>query len=161
MPNLNPVRRYRPLLYAAAVLLAALTILYTASWMFYVRLSPKVEIGIDETYSSAGVEIGNVHKEGPAEKAGLKAHDLIVAINGTHPNTELSSNAILLRTWLKAKPGDTVVLTVQRPGEPQPLLVTPVFRANQGAGDTHTLAYTVGKQVLNSYPIQYCSSLWA
>ena len=61
MPNLNPVRRCRPLLYAAAALLAALTILYTATWMYYVCLSPQVEIGIDETYSSAGVEIGDVH----------------------------------------------------------------------------------------------------
>ena len=155
MPNLNPVRRCRPLLYAAAALLAALTILYTATWMYYVCLSPQVEIGIDETYSSAGVEIGDVHKDGPAEKAGLKAHDLIVAINGTHPDTELSSNAMLLRTWLKAKPGDTVVLTVQRPEQPQPFIVTPVFRANQGAGDTHTLAYTVGKQVLDSYPLLF------
>jgi sigma-B regulation protein RsbU (phosphoserine phosphatase) len=155
MPNLDSIRRYRPLLYAAAVLLAALTILYTAAWMYYVRLSPQVAIGIDETYSSAGVEIGSVHKDSPAEKAGLKEHDLIVAINGTHPDTELSSNAMLLRTWLKAKPGDTVVLTVQRPGEPQPVLVTPVFRANQGAGDTHSLAFTVGKQVLESYPILF------
>ena len=155
MPNLSPVRRYRPLLYVAAVLLAALTILYTAAWMYYVRLSPQVEIGIDETYSSAGVEIGSVHKDGPAEEAGLRAHDLIVAINGTHPDTELSSNVMLLRTWLKAKPGDTVVLTVQRPGQPQPLIVTPVFRANQGAGDTHPLAFTVGKQVLDSYPILF------
>lgn len=43
------LQRYRPLLYAAAVLLAALTIIYTRGWIYYVRLSRKVAIAIGET----------------------------------------------------------------------------------------------------------------
>jgi phosphoserine phosphatase RsbU/P len=154
MPNPDPVRRYRPLLYAAAVLLAATTILYSAAWMYYVRQPmPNVEIGIEEKYSSAGVVIAEVHKASPAEAAGLKANDLITAINGIHPDSELACSTLLFDTWLKAQPGDRVVLTVRRPGQAEPLVITPVFRAAQGRGDTKTAAYTVAAQIMNSYPV--------
>src|ERR1035441_8417814 len=80
-------RNYRPLQYVAAVLLAALTILYSVAWMYYVRRplqATQVEIGIDAFYSSAGVEIDGVHPNSPAEKAGLKRKELIVAIHRKH-----------------------------------------------------------------------------
>ena len=65
--------KYRPVLLALAVLFAAATIFYSAAWMYYIRQpSPQVEIGIDESETSAGVEISNVRKNSPAERAGLK-----------------------------------------------------------------------------------------
>ena len=99
MPSLNPVRRYQPLLYAAAFLLAALTILYTAAWMYYVRLSPQVEIGIDETYSSAGVEIGSVHKDGPRKRLDSKRTTLSL------PSTEVIRIRKCLPTRCCSVPG--------------------------------------------------------
>src|SRR5271167_5054497 len=151
-------RNYRPLQYAAAVLLAALTILYSAAWMYYVRRPlqvTQVEIGIDAFYSSAGVEIDDVHPNSPAEKAGLKMKDLIVAINGSSADSESAWNGLENRTWLRSQPGDTVTLTVRRPGQSQPLVITPWFRAKQGAGDTKTLARAVAAEAQDSYPLAF------
>src|SRR5271165_5200246 len=156
---LPPTRshNYRPVLLAAAVLFAALTILYSAAWMYYIRRpappAPQVEVGFDESYSSAGVEINNVHPNSPAEKSGLKADDRIVAINGSSADSASAWNELLLRTWLNSQPGDTVTLTLQRPGQSQPSVITPRFRAKQGAGDTKTPARTVAMQILSSYPV--------
>src|SRR5271165_7620972 len=157
MPTADPDRRHRPLLYGAAVLLAATTILYSVAWMYYVRRPPPppppVEVGFDESYSSAGVEINNVYPNSPAEKAGLKANDRIIAINGSSAGSPSAWNELLLRTWLSSQPGDTVTLTLQRPGQSQPFVITPRFRARQGAGDTKTVARTLAMQILSAYPV--------
>src|ERR1017187_5796111 len=61
-PGTRP-HKYRPVLLALAVLLAAATILYSAAWMYYIRHAPpQVEIGIDVSYRNAGVEIDNVRR---------------------------------------------------------------------------------------------------
>src|SRR3974377_763735 len=112
-------RHYRPVLLAAAILLAALTILYSAAWMYYVRRplpTPQVEVGLDDSYACAGVEINNVYPNSPAEKAGLKVNDRIVAINGSSADSASAWNDLLLRTWRNSQPGDTVTLTLRRPG---------------------------------------------
>ncbi len=154
MPNPDPVRRHQPLLYAAALLFAVLTVLYSVAWMYYVRgPQPQVEIGIEEKYSPAGVEIAEVHNGTPAEAAGLRANDRVVAINGSTADSAGEWTGLLYRTWLRSRPGDTVTLTVQRPGQSQPLVITPAFRAKQGAGDTRTAARTVAMQILSAYPI--------
>jgi len=152
-------RNYLPLQYSAAVLLAAMTLLYSAAWMYYVRRplqATQVEIGIDAFYSSAGVEIDDVHPNSPAEKAGLKTKDLIVAINGSSAFSASAWNGLENRTWLRSQPGDTVTLTVRRPGQSQPLVLTPWFRAKQGAGDTKSLArsiYAVVKHRVMDVPV--------
>lgn len=151
-------RVYRPLLLALGIVFAALTIFYSAVWMYYIRrptLAPRVEVGFDESYSSAGLEIHHVHANSPAEKSGLKADDRIVAINGSSADSVPAWNELLLRTWRNAQPGDTVTLTLQRPGQSQPLVVTPKFRARQGAGDTKTMARTIAGQILGSYPLLF------
>src|SRR5271166_6465785 len=151
-------RNYRPVLLAAAILFAALTILYSAAWMYYVRRpppSPQVEVGFDESYSSAGVEINNVYPNSPAEKSGLKVNDRIVAINGSSTDSASAWNELLLRIWRSSQPGDTVTLTLRRPGQSQPLVITPRFRARQGAGDTKTIARSIADQINDSYPLLF------
>jgi sigma-B regulation protein RsbU (phosphoserine phosphatase) len=152
---LNPAheRNYRPLLFAAAVLFAALTILYSAAWIYFVRRPVQVEIGIDTKAAPAWLEITNVYKNSPAEKAGLKLDDRIVAINGRGGASAAACDQLLYRTWLDSRPGDAVTLTVQRPGQAQPLVIKPVFRAIEGEGDTRTAARTVAMQILSSYPL--------
>src|SRR5271167_1132842 len=111
-------RNLRPLQYAAAVLLAAMTLLYSAAWMYYVRRplqATQVEIGIDAFYSSAGVGIDDVHSNSPAEKVGLTRNDLIVAINGSSADSASAWSGLENRTWLRSLPGDIVTLTVRRP----------------------------------------------
>src|SRR5271165_7172504 len=152
-------RNYRPVLFAAAVLFAALTVLYSAAWMYYVRQppppAPKVVVGFDASYSSAGIEINYVYPNGPAEKYGLKANDRIVAINGTSADSASAWEGLLTRIWLSSQPGDPVTLTLQRPGQSQPLVITPRFRARQGAGDTKTIARSIADQILASYPLLF------
>ena len=158
-PAASRAPEHRPLLLVAATMFAALTILYSAAWMYYVRQpmppAPQVEVGFDESYSSAGVEIRNVHPNSPAEKSGLKANDRIVAINGNSANSASAWSQLLLRIWLSSQPGDTVTLTLQRPGQSQPLVITPRFRARQGAGDTKTIVRTIAVQVLELYPLLF------
>jgi len=76
---------YRPFLLTLGIVFAALTIFYSAAWMYYIRRPsplPQVEVCFKEFYSSSGIEIQNVYPNSPAEKSGLQADDRIVAING-------------------------------------------------------------------------------
>src|ERR1035438_5673343 len=86
-PTTRP-HKYRPALLVLAVLFAGATILYSAAWMYYVRQppppAPKVEVGFDASYSSAGIEVNHTYPNSPAEKSGLKANDRIIAINGSN-----------------------------------------------------------------------------
>ena len=154
-PPATPSHKYRPVLLAAALLLAATTVLYSAGWMYCVRHIPQVEIGIDESYSAAGIEIGSVHQGSPAEKAGLKAKDRIIGINGSSANSALACRELLYRVWLRSHPGESVALTVQRPGQAQPWVITPVFRAVEGIGDVNTLVRTIADQIDESYPLLF------
>jgi phosphoserine phosphatase RsbU/P len=148
----------RSLLMALGIVLAALTIFYSAAWMYYIRRPspmPQVEIGFDETYSSSGIEIQNVHPDSPAEKSGLKANDRIVAINGNRADSVSAWEDLMARSWRNSHPGDIVTLTLQRPGQSQPVVITPRFRARQGAGDTKTIPRTIALQILRMYPLLF------
>ncbi len=151
-------RKYRLLLLALATVFAALTVFYSVAWMYYVRRPspmPPVEIGFDEWYSSDGIGIHNVHANSPAERSGLKVNDRIVAINGTTADSAPAWNDVMSRTWRSSHPGDTVTLTLQRPGQSQPVVITPRFRARLGEGDTKTMARTIAYQILGSYPVLF------
>ncbi len=145
--------KYRRVLLTLAVLFASATILYSAAWIYYVRRPVQVEIGIDTKSAPAWLEVTKVYKNSPAEKAGLQANDRILAINGKGGASAAACDQLLFRTWLDSRPGDTVTLTVQRPGRSQPLTITPVFRVIEGEGDTRTAARTVALQILSAYPI--------
>jgi sigma-B regulation protein RsbU (phosphoserine phosphatase) len=148
----------RPLLLALGIVFAALTILYSAAWMYYIRRplpAPPVEVGFDESYSPDGIEINSVHPNSPAEKSGLKPNDHIVAINGSRADSASAWNELMRRTWLSSNPGDAVTLTLRRPGQSQPLVITPRFRARQGAGDTGGIARTIAVQILDLYPLLF------
>ena len=67
-----------------------------------------------------GVYVSSVAKGGGAEVAGIKADDVIVAINGTAVNTMNKLNSILV----KFAPGDVVTLTVMRESEELEINVT-------------------------------------
>lgn len=53
----------------------------------------------------------------PADKAGLKAGDRIIAVNGKSTSGKSVSD---ISTILKGQPGTEVTLSIQRPGTPQP-----------------------------------------
>src|ERR1700693_2540369 len=72
------------LLLTAALIFAAATVVYSCVWMYYVRLQPHGELGMDTTFSSSTQvsEITAVQKGGPADEAGLRTNDRIIEVNG-------------------------------------------------------------------------------
>jgi S1-C subfamily serine protease len=67
-----------------------------------------------------GLYVGTVEQDGPADQAGLKGDDIIVAVDGTELGNDLSLTDILFTH----KPGDVVQLTVARGDNEQTLSVT-------------------------------------
>lgn len=61
----------------------------------------------------------------------------------------------LFHFWNASQPGDTVALTLKRPGESQPLSVTPAFRAAEGTGDVQSLARRGAIEILKFYPLLF------
>ncbi|MGA2688476.1 MAG: PDZ domain-containing protein [Candidatus Korobacteraceae bacterium] len=118
-------RNLRPLLLALALLFATATVVYSVAWMYYVRLSNlPVEVGMDTQPSSPGMVVTKVWKNAPAERAGLRPKDMIIAIDGRTVAAPALCNQILFKVWYASHPGEPVQLTILRPGEPQPLVIT-------------------------------------
>ena len=139
--NPAPSRTRRPWLLLAAIVFAAATVLYSAVWMYYMRQAPPqsaVELGFQNNYRRdlGGDLITSVVPDSPAERAGLKPNDCIVAVNG---NSMAASLAPETATWMAARPGDQVELTIQRPGEPHPRVLHATFRAREVTRPTRYL----------------------
>jgi len=146
---------YRPLLLLLAVVVAVATIVYSAAWMYYIRLSIHVEVGMDTDPIAAGLQVRDVWPGSPAEKAGVRPEDIIVAINERRVAAPANGPLVLDQIWFAGHPGQTVTFTIQRKGMPQPLLIKPVFRAMQGTGDTVSLARRGAVQLLRLYPLLF------
>lgn len=153
-PRISPARSgYRPLLLALAILFATATIVYSVAWMYYVRATIIVEVGMDTDAADNGIVVRDVWLGAPAAQAGLRAGDMITAINGRPVSRQAGMNAINA-IWSESHPGETVHFTVLRPGVPGQLLINPVFRRSKGAGDT-SLAKRGAAQILGIYPLLF------
>lgn len=142
------VRRY--FLLALAVIFAALTILYTAAWMYYVRKQTRVELGIETEYlrTTQTLHIVKVDPGSPAGQAGLAVGDDVFAING---QTFAQAGPDLFdKVWLRGRPGDTVTLMIRRPGAVHPLQVTAAFREHPSPDG---VVKRVAEQIIGSYPV--------
>src|SRR3974377_887414 len=101
-----PVPRW--LLLVGAVLLCAATAVYAFAWMYDQRYSPHhfVEIGFnlarDTSFNprTSSIPVYNVAPDSPAEKAGLRAGDEIIGLNG-HPVT---SYRYFDKVWTRSLP---------------------------------------------------------
>ena len=117
-----------------AIVFAAATVLYTYFWMAAVRLEQPttVELGLDFPYqpSQHANVVTNVYTGSPAERAGLRVGDQIVAFDGRRVEDAADQE----RVWELHEPGDSVRLTVLRPGQSAPLELTGVFRPQFGDG---------------------------
>src|SRR2546427_8138030 len=139
-----------------ATAFAAVTILYSALWMYAVRRpSASVELGFNKTRSVQykgkihGIPVLDVVPGSPAERAGLRPDDLIVGINGQ----TLQTSAPLDETWARSRPGDQVEVTVERPGEPELLTLRGTFRAAQPQSSEGGLARESAQQMTGSFPV--------
>jgi len=152
----NRERNLRPLLLALALLFAGATVVYSVAWMYYIRQSNlPVEVGMDTQPSAPGMLVTKVWKNAPAESAGMRANDVITGINGRTVVAPANCGQVLFNVWHKSRPGEAVTLNIHRPGEAQPLVITPVFRAAQGSGDIQSLARRSAVQVLGLYPLLF------
>jgi phosphoserine phosphatase RsbU/P len=147
--------KFRPWLLTLAVIFAAATVTYSVAWMYYVRAQIQVEIGIDTEPLSSGIEVIKVWDGGPAQIAGVREHDLIIALNGQPYVATKQHGNILHEVWLRARPGDRVVLTVMRAGYPAPLVFSPIFRAAKGTGDAVSLVRRGADQIMGMYPLLF------
>jgi sigma-B regulation protein RsbU (phosphoserine phosphatase) len=139
-----------------AIAFAAATVLYTWFWMAALRLEepPAVELGLDFPYQSSqhANVVTNVKSGGPAERAGLRAGDQVVAFDGRR----VEDAADQARVWKRHEPGDSIRLTILRPGQTAPLELTGVFRRNSELAATPgTLQGAVRQFLRNSLPLTF------
>ncbi|HZU44521.1 MAG TPA: SpoIIE family protein phosphatase [Terriglobales bacterium] len=141
----------KPLLVLLAVLFGAAATLYSALWMYSATRGISVELGFDNKYlpTESAELVQSVQPGSPAEHAGLRAGDRIVAINGSPLQAEDSITAV----WSVHKPGDSVELTVQRPGETQPIALHANFRASRPQSAEAGIGQRVGQNINRIFPI--------
>ena len=148
----------KPFLATLATLFAAVAIAYGSLWMYAVRHpGTGVELGFnnhhnpqyDERTHSQAVE--DVVEGSPAERAGLRVGDRIVGVNGRALDADVGSN----EAYVRGRPGDPVELTVDRAGEPKPLILHGVFRATAQAGTPEGLAKSSALQVMRLFPVPF------
>jgi sigma-B regulation protein RsbU (phosphoserine phosphatase) len=137
----------------AAIVLGGAMTLYSALWMFATRSRSEVELGFDIDYVAAGhfELIKSVYSGGPAEKAGLEPGDHIVEVDGRRLLDQFSIND----QWLKSRPGETVDLTIERPGMSTPFLVRGVFRATHFNSREVAIGQDLGREINDSYPVAF------
>ncbi|HUK88671.1 MAG TPA: SpoIIE family protein phosphatase [Terriglobales bacterium] len=156
MPNRFSLPRsvLRPL----AILFAVVATLYGCLWMYYVRLPVNpVELGFNNTHNVEfeekvhGFPVLDVVPGSPAERAGLRPGDYIIGVNGQ----ALQTSKPFDETWARSRPGDPVTVTIERPGEPQPVILHGVFRASTQAQAREGLAKSSAQQVMGFFPVLF------
>lgn len=86
------------------------------------RPDPKAEADLGLTLrlvAARGAEVVRVRPEGPAEEAGLRPGDLIVAVG----RTRTPAPAQVTQAWDRLAPGGTVFLSIERDGRAQALVL--------------------------------------
>ncbi len=136
----------KPVLVILAALFAAATILYSGLWIYAQRRQNYVRLGFGNQYVQADHSelLTNISAGSPAEKAGLQVGDRILKVDGE----PLEGPYSLGKIWSRHNPGDTVELTIRRPGIPDPLPVNAVFRAGRESGG-------LGQDIINTFPIAF------
>jgi hypothetical protein len=141
-----------------ATLFAVAAITYGSLWMYTVRRArPTVELGFNNQHDPQYDErthcqaVEDVVEGSPAERAGLRVGDRITGVNGQALLTDIGSD----QAYLHGRPGDVVEITVERAGEPKPLVLHGVFRAAPLASASEGLAKSSAQQITGSFPIPF------
>ncbi len=149
----------RPFLATLAGVFALGAILYGSLWMYAVRYpGPLVELGFNQLHNpnydarKHSLLVDDVIEGSPAKQAGLRAGDRITAVNGRALGTEIGFDD----SYVRGHPGDAVALTIERPGEPDPLVLHAVFRAKRWPNRaSEGLARSSALQVIGLFPVPF------
>ncbi len=154
-PEIASSRCVHLFILAVAIIYAASTLLYSVLWMVDAQAksqTPSVELGFDTDFIKAKSvqSVKSVYRGSPAETAGLLKGDEIFAFNG-HP---IDDDSYLFTVWNQHQPGDSIDLSVNRPGVKSPLQVIGVFRLRQSATGEGSLEYLAG-EVIRLFPLPF------
>src|ERR1700739_1003695 len=146
------------LLLTLAIVFAGAAIVYASLWM-YIERTPgsKVELGFNNHHvtkfdgTTHCLAVGDVVPNSPAEHAGLRAGDRIIGVNGQ----ALTTSAPFDQAYARAKPGDPVAFTIQRPGESTPIELHGIFPASSEGGAREGFAETSAVEVMRSFPVLF------
>jgi sigma-B regulation protein RsbU (phosphoserine phosphatase) len=138
----------RPILFALAVVFALATVLYTTLWLVSNRSVPDVELGFGNSPTQV---VTRIEPNSPAEKAGLRLGDRILAID----RTPFESSKSLYGIYKAYKPGDTVQLTIERPGQTSRIVLTATFRRHFPQPGAAGRAGAIAELLRNSYPVPF------
>jgi S1-C subfamily serine protease/photosystem II stability/assembly factor-like uncharacterized protein len=92
-------------------------------------VATRVYMGVTGETADKAAKITEVTADGPADKAGLKANDLVTAVDGK----AVESYEAFTAAFQSKAPGDKVKLTVKRDGKEQTVEVTLGTRPGEGA----------------------------
>jgi PDZ domain len=99
-----------------------------------------IGVELEPAPGKAGARVRAVSPGGPAAQAGIRAGDVIVAVNGTEIRGEQPTRAVV-RIMRGIEPDSRVSVRVLRDGKPREFLVTarpgPVFATAHGLPDLH------------------------
>ena len=147
----------KPFLATLAILLGVVAIAYGSIWMYAARSVPRVELGFNKAHSPPYDEkmhaqsVQDVVEGSPAERAGLRAGDRIIGVDGRALNADIGSD----EAYVNGRPGDPLEITVERPGEPKPLILHGVFRAATPSRMSEGLARSSALQVMGLFPVPF------
>ncbi|MEJ0019288.1 MAG: trypsin-like peptidase domain-containing protein [Acetobacteraceae bacterium] len=87
-------------------------------------------VSVEDAKTGGGVTVAGVERTSPAAKAGIRAGDTIMAVNGER----IESSRGLIRTVAAVVPGRNVSLSIRRQGKDLDVSVTVGRRPTEGAG---------------------------
>jgi uncharacterized membrane protein YdcZ (DUF606 family) len=122
--------------------------------MYAVRQpAAQVELGMDGRYDAADhwIVIRTVNAGGPGDLAGVRAGDRVIAVDGLG----LESMRPFDEIWYRSRPGDAVELTVERPGQPERLILHANFGAAQSESSEVGLVKASVLELTKSFPILF------
>jgi hypothetical protein len=135
-----------------ALLFVAGAIFYTSISVYYYSrpLTSLAFVGIeyDLHVETRAIVIKRVVPGGPAEEAGLRAKDVVTAVNG-RPLDTLNP---LYDAVFRGLSGDTVRFTVRRGGEAAPIELRATLRSRPPQ-DEHGLPQRIAETVMRFYPV--------
>ena len=150
MPPSRSQQRLPPTVLAALFVAAA--IFYTSISIYYFSrpLASTAFVGIeyDLDVETRAIVIKGVAPGGPAEEAGLRAKDVVTAVNG-RPLDTLNP---LYDSVFRGRPGDVVRFTVRRGGEAAPIELRATLRSRPPQ-DEPGLPQRIAQTVMRFYPV--------